>query len=191
MPPVAKVKEPVEIPAKTERIVGVLSIRYFDVDQNHLGDLVESVKSASQGETVSLTEPEARRLDGFGALLPRGAKAEDAQRFAQAKLDAYRAVRGDQEALARHNARVQADADRRAGVSSDEDADISRADAPVDEGPTELSKFIRDQELSADDTVALAEGDPERAAAVLEAEHLATGGNPRPEVVEGLKAQGA
>lgn len=63
---------------------------------------------------------------------------------------------------------------------------IVRVDAPdVGEASVaELASWIEAESPNAADTVALAEGDPARAAKVLEAEQSATGGDPR-KTVEG------
>jgi hypothetical protein len=52
----------------------------------------------------------------------------------------------------------------------------------------ELADFIASSELNAKDTTALAGGDPELAAKVLEAEQIATGGAPRKGVFKALAA---
>jgi hypothetical protein len=180
-------KTPDEEPL-VERVVGLLSAQYFTRARNYLGDWEGRVLQAARGETVKVTKGEEARLDSLGALLPPGADPRDAQRTQDAKLDAYRAARGDQEALARHQQRLLAS---QPASSTSEDGGIVRADAPVDEGPAALSQWIKDAQPSSEETVALAEGDPEKARVILEAEGIATGGTPRPEVQEALsKIQG-
>lgn len=62
-----------------------------------------------------------------------------------------------------------------------------RTDAPDVEDTAALSEFIKSERLNAGDTVALAEGDPDRARLVLEAEKAATGQDPRKSVAEPLQ----
>jgi hypothetical protein len=62
-----------------------------------------------------------------------------------------------------------------------------RTDAPDVEDTAALSEFIRDERLNVSETVALAEGDPDRARYVLEAEKAATGQDPRKGVAEPLQ----
>lgn len=52
----------------------------------------------------------------------------------------------------------------------------------------DLAKAISERELSAEDTIALAEGDKELASKVLEAEDAASGGSPREDVKAQLEA---
>jgi hypothetical protein len=54
-----------------------------------------------------------------------------------------------------------------------------RSDAPDVEDTAALAEFIKSERLTAPETVALAEDDPERAAFVLEAEKTAHGQDPR------------
>lgn len=62
-----------------------------------------------------------------------------------------------------------------------------RTDAPDVEDTAGLAEFIKSEKLNAGDTVALAEGDPDRARFVLEAERTATGQDPRASVVKPLQ----
>ena len=55
-------------------------------------------------------------------------------------------------------------------------------------GVHELAEYIEQNHPNVDDTIALAKGDPEAAARVLEAEGIATGGDPRAGVTKGLTA---
>jgi hypothetical protein len=67
---------------------------------------------------------------------------------------------------------------------------VVRADAPdvASSSVAELSAWISEESPNGSDTVALAEGDPELAAKVLEAERAATGGDPRKGVERKLTA---
>lgn len=81
------------------------------------------------------------------------------------------------------------------GVNAEQEAldaqragtNLPRTDAPDPEDTGALAEFIANEKLNAGDTVALAEGDPDRAALVLEAERNATGGDPRKTVEEPLQ----
>ena len=76
------------------------------------------------------------------------------------------------------------------------DAIQTTADEAVDESgdtievatasPAELAEWIEEDEPTVDETVEAADGDPNVARRLLEAEHLATGGEPRKDVVDGL-----
>jgi hypothetical protein len=164
----------------TRRVVGVLSAIYYrQIEDPLTGKTIRGPVVAQHGEEIDLVGSEERRLEANGALLPEGAKSEDAQRHHDARLDAYRAERGDQEALARHRQRLTAAAESGGG-------DIVDVDAPVEGSVGELAAYLRDAKPSVDDTVALADGDPEKARKVLEAENTATGGSPRAGVKSGL-----
>jgi hypothetical protein len=163
----------------SSRVVGVLSAIYFSPGKDVLGQDVQRVKTALRGEETELSPAEESRLEENGALLPKGSKPEDAAKAAEARLDAYRAQRGDQEALARHHERLAA--------SKPGDGEIVNVEAPVDGNVGELTGWIKQSKPNVDDTVALAEGDPERAQRVLDAETAATGGSPRKSVQEQLE----
>lgn len=72
-------------------------------------------------------------------------------------------------------------------AGSGQEGSLLRTDAPDVDDTAALSQFIADERLNAQETVALAEGDPERAKAVLEAEKAATGQDPRKSVAEPLQ----
>lgn len=139
----------------------------------------EGETRAIRGETVQLTPVEEERLDKLGMLAPAGATMAQAEALDEQRTDVYRGRRGDQEAFQRA-------------------LDRSRALQPPPEtegpgivnlaGPDEIqviADYIRDEAATVPQTVALAEGDPVKAAKVLEAESLATGGSPR----QGVAAQ--
>lgn len=167
-----------ETPTLNRRVVLHLSVAHFVPTVNPDGQNAFLVRTARRGQFVDLTESEERRLDELDALLPPGSKPEDAEREQAARLDAYRGERGDVEALERHLQR--ANVAPVGGVVNVDAPDVS--DSSVDL----LAAWIRDKKPSADDTVALAEGDKDRARKVLEAETVATGGSPRAEVAEPL-----
>lgn len=164
----------------TQRAVRHLSIAYFIPYTTPDGTKTSLVRTARRGETIdasTLADGEEKRLEELGALLPPGSTGKDVEEEHQARLDAYRAERGDTEALQRHAQRV---------AQTGEVGGIVNVDAPVDASAEDLAAFIRDNKPNADDTIALAENDPEKAARVLEAEHLATEGSPRQVVVDKL-----
>lgn len=156
----------------SSRVVKVLSAIYFEPSKDALGAETTKVRTATRGQEINLTAEEEARLDAAGALLPAGSSSRDAQARADALIDAYRAERGDPEALQRHVARAAA---ARTG------GDIVNVDSIDVDGATvgELSAWIKESKPNVDDTVALAEGDPDRAQKVLDAETTATGGSPR------------
>lgn len=164
----------------TKRVVGVLSAIYWrQGDDPVTGKPTRGPVVARHGEEIDLTASEVRRLEANGALLPKGSKPEDAVAQHEARLDAYRAQRGDQEALGRHQTRLAS--------ASTGDGDIVNVEAPVDGSITDLSEWIKSSQPTVDDTVALAENDPEKAQRVLDAEVAATGGEPRKGVQEQLE----
>ena len=180
MPPVAK-KDQAQDEKRVDRVVAHLSIRWQE------GGIQGPIFTARRDEEVSLPVSEAERLEALGAVLPEGGTPEDSAEQRAAALDAYRATRGDQDAMQRHMRRIAAGnaaapvEDVTGGIVNFEGEDALK------DGPGPLSEWIKTNEPSADETIALAGGDAARADVVLEAESLATGGDPRPEVVEGLE----
>lgn len=160
------------------RVVGVLSAIYWRQDFDPAtGKPIRGPVVARHGEEIKLTPGEARRLEALGAILKEGSKPEDAMKQHEARLDAYRALRGDQEALQRHQQRL-----------AEARPDVVNVDADVEGSPvTALAEHIKATSPNAEDTVALAEGDPRRAEKVLEAETIATGGAPRSTVAQRLQ----
>lgn len=157
----------------TKRVVGVLSAIYFRQDEDPIsGEIRRGPVTATFGQEIELVPSEVKRLEQNGALLPEGVKPEDAPRHHEAKLDRYRAERGDVEALARHQARVEQHRASQGGIVNVE-LDVENLTV------TELAERIKDQKPNATDTVALAESDPRKAEKVLEAERVATGNSPR------------
>jgi hypothetical protein len=67
-------------------------------------------------------------------------------------------------------------------------AQLEAGSASDEMGVHELTEYIEQNHPNVDDTIALAKGDPEAAARVLEAEGIATGGDPRSGVTKGLTA---
>jgi hypothetical protein len=83
------------------------------------------------------------------------------------------------------NSAEQEALDRLRAESAEEN--VPRTDAPDVEDTAALSEFIKSERLNASETVALAEGDPDRARHVLEAEKTATGHDPRRSVTGPLQ----
>jgi hypothetical protein len=133
-----------------------------------------------QGDEVELTSAEEARLDAQGALVPHGYASFS--EFYDHAQDAYRAARGDTEAAQRLGQRAQP---APGGVAADTAGGISDISAPSD--VPRLAAYIRDEKPNADDTVALAQGDPAKARIVLEAETAANGGEPRKGVESALE----
>lgn len=132
----------------------------------------EEDQEFAQGDTVELTEAEVKRFEASGAIVPEGYSSF--AEFNEASLDHYRGGRGDVQANARAIARA-AEA-RKGGV----------VDVGVDDGSNPYITALRDDTPTVDETVALAEDDPDKARQVLEAEGVVTGGEPRKGVVEAL-----
>jgi ABC-type transport system substrate-binding protein len=76
----------------------------------------------------------------------------------------------------------------RYGAIEGVEAPTAEVEAPpgTDTGVVETAEWIKTSKPTVDETVAEAEGDPEKAKQVLEAENVATGGQPRRGVVDGL-----
>jgi hypothetical protein len=214
----------------SKRRVRYLSAVYFSVEvdpTDPLGErLVSVVRTGGHDEEIELTAAEEKRLDGLGALYEPGVSEGETREQDQAKLDAYRAARGDRTAVEATMKRALASGpeqitplpqehvspppggnppvgtftlgDRGAGdvqpdgstasVVKPPAGGIVRADAPdvAVASPAEIAAWITEAKPNAADTVALAEGDPAQAAKVLEAEHIATGGDPRGSVAKPL-----
>jgi hypothetical protein len=159
----------------------VLSAIYYRQQEDPIsGKTVRGPVVANWGEEIELVPSEERRLEENEALLPAGSKPEDAQAHHERRIDAYRAERGDQEALQRHYARLEQAREEGGG-------DIVDVSIDSDTSVAELAAQLRERKPSAEDTVNLAEGDPGKAERVLEAERSATGGSPRPGVERGLR----
>jgi hypothetical protein len=93
--------------------------------------------------------------------------------------------------LGQGTAEEQAALDRLRAVPEGNQAPLPRTDAPDVEDTAALSEFIQSggdagKPLTVPETVALAEGDPDRARYVLEAERTASGQDPRKGVEDGL-----
>jgi len=151
-----------------KRIIGAIGASFPSKDDP--GVLVD----AEQGEEVDLSTSEEERLEGLGVLVPEGLSVDD---YLDAKMDLYRAERGDSEA-----------AQKLAAARSGGIVDLSTpGEPPPDEVPTPpaggevaaLADQIRDEGLTVEETVSLASDDPEKAKQVLEAERVASGGQPR------------
>jgi hypothetical protein len=187
MPPVktAEVESKDQLSPTVDRVVGMLYAQYYKHILDPLGQKMAVLATAARGETIKVTPAEEARLDGIGALLPEGEDPAQAAAIQAAHLDAYRGARGDTEANARHQQRLL-ETPSPSGAAGG----IVRSDAPVESGAGALSTWIKTQQPTAEETVALADGNADIAAVVLEAETAATDGSPRPEVVEGLKRIG-
>ncbi len=177
------------------RVVRHLSIAYFEPFTSPDGKGAVLVRTARRGElvdTAGMAAGEEKRLDGLGAFMPAGAESADAFDERAAVLDLYRGQRGDMEAYQRAMTRAQGQplVDTTSGV-----VDLTAADAATTTGPVagnaasvgKLADHITAEKLTVDDTIALAEDDPEMARRVMEAERLASGDSPRAGVLTGLE----
>lgn len=80
-------------------------------------------------------------------------------------------------------------AERFDAIQTDEDEAVEEATGSLDVAtatPETLAEWIEEDEPTVDETVAAANDDPNVAQRLLDAEHLATGDEPRKGVVEGL-----
>lgn len=172
------------------RVVRHLSTAYFVPFVSADGNKSVLVRTARRGDTIDpskLAEGEEARLDELGALLAPGSLPEHADQEREAVLDVYRGQRGDLEALERAMQRAQEQGPivlpPTGGI-----VDVSGPDAGLGDGNVgNLADHITTNKLTVDDTVALAQDDPARAARVLEAERLASGGSPRAGVEQSLQ----
>lgn len=126
-----------------------------------------------QGQTVEVSEVEAERLDAAKSLVPEGYASFD--EFHTAAQDAYRGSRGD----------ILAGA-RQAAAREGEIVDLS----PEGER-SQVVKFIdylTTETPSIDEVVAKVDGNPNLAAAMLEAEKAVTGGSPRKGLEKSLES---
>ncbi len=143
-----------------QRIIAAASAAY-----EHEGELHEHL----QGEVVELPSEAEATLEAQRALVPEG--FESFEDFNAYKQDAYRAGRGDVEAAQRLA--------ERGLPPSLPDTSGGIVDLSVPNDVNAIAAHLREHEPTVDDTVALAQGEPGRAANVLEAEKLATGDKPR------------
>lgn len=177
----------------TGRVVRHLSTAYFVPFTSPDGNKAVLVRTARRGEVIdasTLAKGEEQRLEDLGALLPRGSTPRDVEDEHAAILDLYRGQRGDTEAMSRA---VERAGSQRAQDTTGGIVDVTAGGAGFegasagDVNVGRLADHISESKLTVDDTVALAENDPERARRVLEAEQLASGGSPRAGVAAGLQ----
>jgi hypothetical protein len=153
------------------RIIGALQAQLkFDPAE-------ESPTYVRQGTEVDLSPEEEQRLDEEGALVPEGLTFDE---WADGKQDEYRAGRGDTDAMLRLQ---QA---RQGGIVELGPGAATEPMPGTDDEVRAIAEQLRDERLTADETVALAGDDPEKARVVLAAEHQASGQEPRKGVVTAL-----
>lgn len=126
-------------------------------------------RRAVQGEVVDLSAAEVKRLDGLGALVPE--VFESFEDFSSMKEDAYRAARGNTEAAGKLAAALAAKQDA-VGVAG-------LATVTPESSGNVLVDWLREDSPSIDDVLTRVDGDPDEAREMIEAEHTASGGNPR------------
>jgi len=182
----ATAEAPIDHGVTRKRVVLGLFVTYFSPTKDFLGNPNLTVLTAPRGSEIELTEAEEKRLDSLGMLAPKHLSGEDVQRIADQRLDIYRAERGDQEAVGRANERALMT--QPPVQSAPATGGIVRSDVDVEGWPVAtLAAWISDETPNAEDTIALAEGDSLKAAKVLEAEQMATGGDPRKGVETALR----
>lgn len=179
-------------------------------------ETVTGMASKSRGATITDFAPgEEERLDSLGALVPKGYETDPAK-MEEALLDAAlkRALnsldvtaedfgqppsvsapplgqpprgtftQGDTGVSPEDASPPEFSAGTPASTS---DGTLVRSDAPDVEDTAALAEFIKSERLTAPETVALAEDDPERAQYVLDAERAAHGQDPRATVEKPLQ----
>ena len=139
----------------------------------HLHLTLSDGTEAVQGQKVEVSSEDAERL-GERAFVPEGFDSFDA--YSAHLQDVYRGGRGDITAAQRLGEA------RSGGIT-----DLSSVPAGTGEQTAAYAEWLRDSSPTVDETVAAANDDPERARALLEAENLATGQEPRAGVVKGLE----
>lgn len=170
---------------KGRRQVRGVFANYYGLRKAPDGETRRTLCHAERGQTIEDPAPgEVERLDRLGALMPKGGEVapeevEDA--IARAISPTHPVVEefGHPPNVASPGAGVAP----RQGTIED---GLPRTDAPDVADTAALSQFILEQKLNAADTVALAEGDPDRAVFVLEAEKAAHGQDPRATVEKPL-----
>lgn len=158
-----------------ERIVAADMLVYRTPEQED----VEPSLRASKGQTVDLSDEEIARIEeqqagGAFALVPEG--FEDFDAFHEYLQAVYRGQRGDGAAASRAESIAVS---RKGGIvnfSEESSAATGYASAIENGGDA----------LNVDETIALAQGDPAKAADVLNAEREVSGGKPRKSVVDAL-----
>lgn len=199
---------------KVKRTVSGVFVQYRSVEEDLLGNKVLVMQTADRGEEIELDPREAERLEQAGMLAPEGTSREEIVAAVHRRSEAHAALRralnpADNvlavDALPNAPESVsppslgaaprgeivtgdtgRPDQEPAPGAATESEGEF-RADAPDVENTTELAAFINEEKLTVPQTVALAEGEPARAAAVLEAEKVATNGQPRAGVVKELE----
>lgn len=151
------------------------------------GEKRVGLKRKTRGGVIDDFAPgEEARLDALGSLLPKGGEMEPerleaALARAISPTDVPADDFGHPPNVAAPGLGQEPRGDFLAG------ANLPRTDAPDVSDTAALSQFILEQKLNAADTVALADGDPEKATFVLEAEKAAHGQDPRATVEKPLQ----
>jgi hypothetical protein len=163
----------------SERIVRGLFVQYETGLENVHGDVTTRIATAQRGDIIHLTREQERRLEGLNMLFPKGMSMQEAEDAEEAKLDAYRGERGDQQAQAKAMERARRIQPLPAdGIDNfDESSQVAG-----------VALWMRNAKPTVDVVISMAEGDAAKAQTLLEAEELATGGNPRKGVAAGLRA---
>jgi hypothetical protein len=198
-----------------KRTVAGVFVQYRAVEQDLLGNDVITLQTADRGSEIELPEREAQRLEAMGMLAPEGTSREQVVASVVARStaagDALRAAMGralnpadnggaiglpiPQPSVSPPSLGAEPVGDFTKGDTGAPDdvpvdapaADDLRVDAPDPSDTAALAEFIRSEGLTVPQTVALAEGEPDRAGQVLEAERIAAEGEPRAGVVKALE----
>jgi hypothetical protein len=194
----------------TRRVSG-LYVQYRDQRESYDGKPREVLRRAVRGAEVSLPRAEADRLDSLGMLAPEGSSAEDVARTVRATQDSVAAAMGRAltmpEAVAIAAAPMPSVTPPPLGAAPVGDFTTGDTGAPDTVPPVEIdfasgtglpapdpatasideiAAYIEAESPTVPDTVALAGDDPSTAAKVLEAERVATSGDPRAGVEKAL-----
>lgn len=177
----------------TERIVRYRQITYWDEVENQAqpnGDPVFIERIASKGEVVQLRPQDEQRLDAQ----PYGGALYTPEEQSAIEDGTYSGFDADHLALVRAQGHTQGPApppeQRQLTAAPGEAQDIGN-EGPQTEGLSidELAEYIRENDLTPDQTVALAGDDPDSINRVLDAETQATDNDPRQEVVGRLESK--
>jgi len=171
-----------------------MSIYGKDTSVSELEGYESPDEYANQGDTRTVkhlmfpwlvASPNPAHADGPDVLKER--VANQGEQVTIEELGPMALERGERLGSFYTDAELEALAQGEAGGEGEEAAPAELA-AGDEMGVHELAQHIETNHPNVDETVALAKGDPEAAKRVLEAEGIATGGDPRAGVSKGLAA---
>jgi hypothetical protein len=192
---------------KNKREVLGVWVTYRDVRTNLLGEKIIVPETGYRGEEVELFEEDEKRLDSLGQLVPKDTGLS-AHEIAEQRLEATLAralnpvdvvpppepinIAVSPPSLGATPLGAEGDVIEVGGepggkTTMSEGSSVAAREALRDGDSEKLAEIIRSERPNAGDTVALAGGDPDKAAVVLEAENAAHDGDGRATVVGPLE----